>query len=353
MREIEELANGGHALDAPSVASIALAFGDPISERLRLSSRVRPQELGRPAIAGAEERHVISTMLIPLDGSAAAEAALAYVPLFPEERVRLLRVEPEVKEPMMASPAEWAAWQAEREAEARAYLERIGERLRCEGREVDIAVVRGDPAAQVLAHTGDVDLIIMTTHGRGAVNRALFGSVADRVARNATVPTLLVRAGLGAGAPPRIDRVVVPLDGSGLAERALSVAEAVARRLGVPLLLVRVFDIGRERAAVMAGVDAAAADARAQATIRAQAAAALQAEATVLRERGVATSAKVLVGNTVAELLDLITPSDLVVMTTRGHGGLSRWLLGSVTDKLMREAPAPVLLVHPEAAPAP
>lgn len=295
---------------------------------------------------------MISTMLIPLDGSAAAEAALAYVPFFPEERVRLLRVEPEIKEPMMASPAEWAAWQEEREAEARAYLEGIGERLRREGREVDAIVVRGDPAAQVLAHAGDVDLIIMTTHGRGAASRAFFGGVADRVARHATVPTLLIRADLWAGAPPRVDRVVVPLDGSSLAERAIGPAEAVARRLGVPMLLVRVFEIDLARATVMAGAEAAIADAHAQAAIRQQAAAALEAEAAALRERGVEASALVRVGNTVGELLDIITPSDLIVMTTRGHGGISRWLLGSVTDKLMREAPAPVLLVHPGSGPA-
>jgi nucleotide-binding universal stress UspA family protein len=290
---------------------------------------------------------MISTMLIPLDGSAAAEAALAYVPFFPVERVRLLRVEPEIKEPMMASPAEWAAWQEAREADARAYLERIGERLRHEGREVDPVVVRGDPAAQVLAHAGDADLIVMTTHGRGAASRAFFGSVADRVARHATVPTLLIRADLGAGAPPRVDRIVVPLDGSSAAERAVAPAEVIARRLGVPMLLVRVFDIDLARATVMAGADAAIADAHSQAAIREQAAAALEADAAALRERGVAARAVVRVGNTVGELLDIITPSDLIVMTTRGHGGISRWLLGSVTDKLMREAPAPVLLVHP------
>ena len=79
----------------------------------------------------------------------------------------------------------------------------------------------------------------MASHGRGAVGRLIHGSVADRVAREATVPTMVVRAGRVAPGPVGITRLVVPLDGSPLAEQSLPVATAISRRLGTPLYLVR------------------------------------------------------------------------------------------------------------------
>ena len=80
----------------------------------------------------------------------------------------------------------------------------------------------------------------MASHGRGAIGRLLHGSVADSVAREATVPVMVVRAGQVQPGPVGITRLVVPLDGSPLAETALPVAEAISRRLGTPISLVRV-----------------------------------------------------------------------------------------------------------------
>jgi nucleotide-binding universal stress UspA family protein len=57
----------------------------------------------------------------------------------------------------------------------------------------------------------------------------------------------------------------------------------------------------------------------------------------------------VLGGTPAHVLLDLFAEDDLVVMTSRGHGGAQRWLLGSTAEKLVRESVAPVLLV-PDAA---
>ena len=78
----------------------------------------------------------------------------------------------------------------------------------------------------------------MASHGRGAVGRWTFGSVADRVARSSPLPVLIVCPTEG-GADPRhaeITRVVAPLDGSELSQRALPVAESAARRLRVPTM---------------------------------------------------------------------------------------------------------------------
>jgi nucleotide-binding universal stress UspA family protein len=290
---------------------------------------------------------MISTMLVPLDGSAAAEAALGYAALIPSQRVSLVRVEPGSDAMRLTGMPEKQEWQAEVEAEAESYLERRADRLRRQGREVDTAVLRGDPAEQILANAGDADLIVMTTHGRGAGSRALFGSVADRVAHHAKSPTLVVRTGDRAEGPPQITRIVVPLDGSPLGDQALEPATELAALLGVPVHLVRVVDGDAVRGTVQAGLEAGAAYARTRDAARHQAEADLEAKARTPRAQTVNTTTEVRAGNPVTELLDVIKPTDLVVMTTHGRGGIQRWLMGSVADKLVRQASAPVMIVRP------
>lgn len=278
---------------------------------------------------------MFTTILVPLDGSEIAEAALGYAALLPSERVSLLRVEPDERQ---GGVREEAAWQAEAEAASVAYLDQRAEELRRQGREVVPLVVRGDPAEQIVAHAGDAGLIVMTTQGCGAGKRALFGSVADRVVRHAAAPTLVVRTKGRPAGPPRVARVVVPIDGSELSLNALPIAARLAALLGVPVRLVRVVDSDPAHAGRQAGPPAA--------THR-EAAADLDAHARTLLSRNIAASTEVLEGNPASELLDAIVPTDLVVMSTRGRGGIGRWPLGSVADKLVHEASAPVLLVRP------
>src|SRR3712207_4440424 len=117
-------------------------------------------------------------ILVPLDGSEAAEAALAYAELIPSRRVKLLQIEPGERGPMLAGAPELDAWRVEREAVARAYLTQAGEALSRQGRTLEITFAFGDPAARIVEAANDVDLIFLTTHGRGAGGWAIFGSVA-------------------------------------------------------------------------------------------------------------------------------------------------------------------------------
>ena len=287
-------------------------------------------------------------ILIPLDGSEPAEAALAVAGLIPSRRVRLLTVEPDTTGPMLASAPEWEAWRTGREREAQAVLQRAAEPLRRQGRSVGTAVEFGDPADRIVdaAADADADLIVIGSHGRGGGGRVLFGSVADRVARHAAAPTLIVRGGERPAAALPLTRLVVPLDGSPLAEGALPLAAALADALGLPIHLVRVVDSDGRRAAVQAGIPAAMADARSQEAVRRHAEEYLAAEAQRLRNRDLAATSEVRTGPPAAELLDAIRPGDLVVLITHGRGGVKRWLLGSAAETLVRRAPAPVLLVR-------
>ena len=282
-------------------------------------------------------------ILIPVDGSVPAVAALALAGLLPSRHVRLLHVETDTKGPMLASIDELHAWQTACRTRAIADLVRAGAPLRHQGRRVEPAFAFGDPAEQILRSAADADLIVMGTHGRGAGGRAVFGSVADRVARRAPVATLLVR---GAAESASLARIVVPLDGSHLAETAVPLAATLADDLGLPIHLVQVIDTNLVRASVQAGPAAAAASARADTTIARDAATFLDHLAQCLRDQDLRATHEVRSGVTADQLLAALRPTDLVVMTTHGRGGIRRWLLGSVADQLVRHAPGPVLLVR-------
>ncbi|HEU5430336.1 MAG TPA: universal stress protein [Thermomicrobiales bacterium] len=289
---------------------------------------------------------MFDTILVPLDGSPAAERALPYVALLPSRRVRLLQVFPDITEWFHPSEPLLDAWRTGRADDAADYLWQAGAPLRQQGRQVDETWAFGDPAAEIVAAARDADLIAMTTHGRGLAERVALGSVADRVARHAATPTLLVRAGDHPVAGPPIAQLVVPLDGSPLADQALPVAADLAALLRVPVRLIRALDVDLIRAVILAGPAAAAAYAGAQADLEREAVRDLDARAATLRQRGLAVTTEIRRGAPIAELLDAIQPADLVVLTSHGRGGVGRWLLGSVAEQLVRRAAGPVLLLH-------
>jgi nucleotide-binding universal stress UspA family protein len=148
-------------------------------------------------------------------------------------------------------------------------------------------------------------------------------------------------------------RIVVPLDGSALAERALPQAQELARLGGAPLHLVRVVDLTRleqygayglalEYGGLATVLDDEAGTARAYLDGVAKRSSAARVTATTEVRRGLAAR----------ELVAAVRPGDLVVMATHGRGGLSRWLLGSVAEDVVRQAPVPVLLVRTGTEPA-
>jgi nucleotide-binding universal stress UspA family protein len=166
------------------------------------------------------------------------------------------------------------------------------------------------------------------------------------------VPTLVVRGGERPVVVVPLARVLVPLDGSPSAEAALPVAAELADLIGLPLSLIRVVESDAVRATVQAGPAAATAAVRRTADEKLQAEVAIASDVQRLRNRDLAATSEVRTGIPAVELLAAIRPGDLVVMTTHGRGGIRRWLIGSVAEKVVRLAPAPVLLVRPRGEPA-
>jgi nucleotide-binding universal stress UspA family protein len=276
-------------------------------------------------------------LLVPLDGSADAEAALAVAEIVPSKRVRLLTV---------ASDSTELATLCLESSDCRAYLEQVAEPLRRQGRSVDTWVAFGLPAREIVASAAVVDLVVMGNHGRGAVGRAVLGSVADWVARHSPAPTLIVRGGRRPAATMPLTRIVVPLDGSPLAEQALPLAVRLAGDMGLPVHLVRVVDFEYLEAAIEAGVTAAEACAKLQGEIARDAKAKLDELVMELHNRNCVATSEVRIGDPAGELLAAGREGDLAVLVTHARGGFERWLLGSVAEALVQRAAGPVLLVR-------
>lgn len=270
---------------------------------------------------------MFDTIVIPTDGSEQSLAVIPYAERLPGRAVRLVRVEPEFQVLAPGPLADFRPdWREVRTAQIEQELAPFVDHPRQQGRDVATLVRFGEAADEILAATPGTGLIVMSTRGAGMVGRALLGSVADRIARQAQVPVLLVRASDDLAASPRFARIVVPLDGSPRAEQAVPIAAALAREIGIPVRLIHVV-----------------ADDAAEGAARDKTSQTLQAQAQTLRDDGLDASSEILTGQPASALLGALTPEDLVVMTSRGRGGLGR-LLGSVADRLVREAPAPVLL---------
>jgi nucleotide-binding universal stress UspA family protein len=294
-----------------------------------------------------------TTILAPLDGSEPARAALPYAMALggPGTRIVLLTVLPAAEEVTGASgevvvPAdEMSGVEAD---QTRDGLEQEARRLRASGQDVQTEVAFGAPAARILDAARDLSaaMIVMSTHGRGAVGRLLFGSVADTVARESDVPVMIVRAAPLEPGPVGITRLVVPLDGSPLAEQALPVATAISRRLGTSLFLVRAVNLGdlTPPAIGLGEVIPVEVYEQTEEQLEQDARDYLDTVAKALRDQGLPVATRVLMGPPAEAIMEATQLGDVVVLCSHERTGFTRWLMGSVAEQLTREDRSPVIL---------
>lgn len=232
------------------------------------------------------------------------------------------------------------------------YLQRAGGPLRTAGIEVS-SLTHPDPAAGGIVDEADRQpgtLLVMSTHGRTGTRRWALGSVADRVVRASRSAMLVVRAEAAAApAQVRLQTLIVPLDGSALAEQALAPALALARTIGLRLHLLRVAaadDGAHLHSPSFAGAWREMAE-ESVATSEEY----LQAAAARLRDDGVAVDCTLVHGPAAESIVDFAqhTADSMVVMTSHGRSGVGRWLLGSVAERVVRYSPRPVLLLRAQA----
>ena len=278
-------------------------------------------------------------ILVPLDGSDLAEQALATAVTIARRRglaVRLVHVHlPHAADPIHIEglPVVDEHLHSQRNLHEQTYLERVRDRV-ASGVAASIAILHGHPAAALAqdARASGAHWIVMTTHGRGGLERAWLGSVADELVRVSPVPLLLVRPQVGA-APALPRTILVPLDGSPLAEGILEHVLLLARG-----------DSGCEIVLLEVATDEEGGTGREEAERY------LDGVARRLTAVGARVRTRVEVADDAASaILESVRSqnADLVALATHGRSGLVRVALGSVADKVVRGATVPVLLFRP------
>jgi nucleotide-binding universal stress UspA family protein len=277
-------------------------------------------------------------ILVPLDGSLRAELILGQIGrvlLRENSKILLLRVVPpggELKE-------------------AQAYIDDLVRRYAGRGARVDGRVAEGSIAETVLrvAEAEGATMIAMSTHGRSGLSRWLVGSVAEKVVRASGMPVLLVRSfreGPGGSLAPAtaeeipFRKILVATDGSPAAAAAavparkfaeLFSSEVLVLHAEFPLLLPGP-ELGTFPAAVAtpAGKDEAT-----------------EETAGVFRDAQLRVKRLTELGDPAGVILDQSRAAgvDLIAMATHGRSGFSRWVMGSVAERVLRHASVPILLV--------
>ncbi|HEX5415265.1 MAG TPA: universal stress protein [Chloroflexota bacterium] len=305
----------------------------------------------------------METYIVGLDGSPLAEATLPYATALAKAagaRLALVQAVPEQGEadpidlPLtgegIARPARWEATNAAVRA-AEEYLLSIARHLREEGLTTQIVVKVGEPAEVLLGECREpgADLILLGTHGRSGLSRLLYGSVAEAVLRHTPVPLFLVPARAVGNSEASVPRtLVVPLDGSPLAEAALPEAFRLSQLLHAGLRLLRVVPpstlilAGEGSFSAVASPDLLDAEEEGAEVY-------LQRMAERIRAHGLTVTSSVLFDQPGPAIRyaaqDL--PGALIVMATHARGSFSQALLGSVAVDVVRHGTAPVVLVRP------
>jgi nucleotide-binding universal stress UspA family protein len=316
----------------------------------------------------------MKTLLVPLDGSALAEQSLPYARTLAKllgAKVRLLRVITETPGDDLLAESIGSVYgmdepltiQRERQHQAferlhqnaERYLESHAKLMHADG--IDVAVdVRVGPAADVIVEAAigqHVTMIVIATHGYSGFKRWAIGSITDKVIHATSTPVFIVRA--EAQTRERmLKRIMVPLDGSALAQQALPLATELAQAAGAELLLMHAIAAtieaypgfptrGRPIPQLAEVLDAQ----RDQATNE------LGIQADTLRARNVAVATALVYGHAAEVLVDEAPRRgvDLIVMATHGYSGLKRWAIGSVADKVLHATTTPLLLVRAQPEP--
>ena len=269
-------------------------------------------------------------VLIPTDGSRSAEGAARHGIVIAEAfdaSINLISVVPD---------RERGERLAEEQArDAVATLEELVEQE--SDRSCRSVVEHGSPHEAILSYASenDTDLIVLGTHGRRGLGRALLGSVTQRTVRLSNDPVLAVPPQAIDRESEGYDRILIPTDGSPAATAAVDHGISIAERLGASVRVLYVIE-GEARLPPLGD------------PLRDEAVEVVDAVAERASEREVTLTTHVQPGNPHAAINDFVSAYgiDLVTMGTHGRSGLRRHLLGSVTERVLRTSDAPVLTVR-------
>lgn len=287
---------------------------------------------------------MVEKILVPVDGSSVSAQALpvaAVLAVALQSRLTLLRV---------LDLAKYATGLDQSGAElshTRQFFDAELKQLASQNIAAECVVQHGKPDAAIMdyAKREHMGLIVMATHGRSGLTRMVFGSVTDAVVQHCKIPLLVVRA----SEPPRpahlhIRRILVPLDGSELAERAIEQAAAFAKPLGADVILFSIWDTFGYELSIYPRDEI-------EAEMHERHAAAKQyliTQTEKLTAQGISARWQLKSGLVVEEIIGTAQKQDvdLIIMSTHARHGFDRWVEGTVAGEVLRGSPVPVMLIR-------
>ncbi|HTK07445.1 MAG TPA: universal stress protein [Ktedonobacteraceae bacterium] len=313
-------------------------------------------------------------LLVPLDGSIRAEQAIPTAGRLARAvggKIVLVRVVSTSTEywPYMATEPE-SMVQTVIDAdldEAKQYLNRMARHPDLAEIETEAVAIIGPVASTILtlARSYATELIVLCSHGYTGMKRWLMGSIAEKVALHATIPVLILNEGgpltHSHTDPARSFRALLPLDGSARArsalEPALQLVAGLSQQTTGEVHLLRVVKppiVEHEDEETHQPIELAQRIQRAEQYLHMV----IDQTQTKLPSTGIPhLTSSVVVSHDVAETILTIAEhgdgtlprecSDLLVLTTHGHGGLLRWAVGSITERVLRASRLPILVIRP------
>lgn len=303
------------------------------------------------------------TILIPLDGSPFSEHALPFaltIAQYTDARICLGHVHSQAATMAVDGiPVVDPQTESLIRDQEHAYLDHLRERIQGNtGQPVTLYELDGMvvPTLTEAIAAHEIDLVVMTSHGRGGLARFWLGSVAEGLIRHSPVPVLAIRPQEGRPDPmfaPAFRRICIPLDGTEHAEAILEPALRLGSVMSSEYLLVRVMPAHplRETGSLFLTEET---NHNISGYIGAEARDYLDTLATRLRVAGYSIRTALLMSDHPASAImhkAQAANADLIAMTTHGRGALSRLFIGSVADQVLRSSNIPVLLYRPQQHP--
>ena len=294
-------------------------------------------------------------MLIPLDGSETAEKVLPYARSLaarlkiPVELIGIIDIAAMATHMASEKARYLDTFIAQGVRSSEEYLKRVAKTFSGAGVERTVEKGRAEEVIIEKAAADKGTLIAMATHGRSGMSRWLLGSVTEKVLRGTSNPLFLVRANEEAKTEGEaaIKSVIVPLDGSELAERVLPNAVQLAKLFNLEVMLLRAFEL--PAAAYYGSEDYLPNYEELKGRVKEEAKGYLDKKIAALKGEGLEKVHSILMeGAGADEIISYAhkSPDTLVAMCTHGRSGLKRWVLGSVTEKVVRHSGDPVLVVR-------
>jgi nucleotide-binding universal stress UspA family protein len=301
---------------------------------------------------------MLRSILVPVDSSNFAEHALPYAlgiarRTGAEIHLCLVHVPSETVSPHYPLAKAAEAHDAEVRHRDATYVKELVRRLEPSGVTIRPVLLRGYVAAALARYVEDqsIDLVVMTTHGRGGLQRAWLGSTADSLLRHSMIPLLLLRPSeqsrdIGPDSDCELDSILASLDGSDTAETALRDALGLGITRNARVTLAHVLQPPVAAASpYLPHTIQLTHDEMEVREVHMKRYLEDQAASDWMGDRPVRT--RVLVDyHPAPAILDLAedVDADLLVLGTHGRGGLRRLILGSVADKVIRGTHRPVLV---------